>query len=323
MVSSYKNEYVPDFVTHPGETLLEALQAFGMSQTKLAKLTGREKKTINEIVKGKASITPETALQLERVLGIPTGFWIARERLYRESLDPNGEEQVFEGEEERPSIIWKLINKLAPDSKKVGEWVAELKRENPDLSRDELAEYIGDQIIWDYTKQGAALAIPGTIPGLGTLVQIATEAGTGSLDIALMVRNQAYLVFAIGHCFGIKGREILIQDILICIGLWTNALVLSKSGFVRIGTKVIEANFKKRFPGKILQAINKKVGTTVLTKYGTKRGGIAIGKLIPFGGGVVVGGGFNYIMMKRFKTSSIKYLRGKIEKRQSLTKADS
>ena len=61
---------------------------------------------------------PETALQLERVLGIPTGFWIARERLYRESLDPNGEEQVFEGEEERPSIIWKLINKLAPDSKK-------------------------------------------------------------------------------------------------------------------------------------------------------------------------------------------------------------
>ena len=63
-----------------------------------------------------------------------------------------------------------------------------------------------------------------------------------------MVRNQAYLVFAIGHCFGIKGREILIQDILICIGLWTNALVLSKSGFVRIGTKVIEANFKPAFP---------------------------------------------------------------------------
>ena len=84
-----------------------------------------------------------------------------------------------------------------------------------------------------------------------------------------------------------------------------------------------EIPVKKRFPGKILQAINKKVGTTVLTKYGTKRGGIAIGKLIPFGVGVVVGGGFNYIMMKRFKTSSIKYLRGKIEKRQSLTKADS
>ena len=25
MVSSYKNEYVPDFVTHPGETLLDRI----------------------------------------------------------------------------------------------------------------------------------------------------------------------------------------------------------------------------------------------------------------------------------------------------------
>ena len=57
-----------------------------MSQTELAERTGRPKKTINEIVKGKAAITPETALQFERVLGIPAGFWIAREQNYRESL---------------------------------------------------------------------------------------------------------------------------------------------------------------------------------------------------------------------------------------------
>src|SRR5437868_14289423 len=81
-----RNQYVPDTVSAPGETLEEILMERGMSQTELAERTGRPKKTSNEIVKGKAAITPETALQLERVLGTPASFWIAREQNYRESL---------------------------------------------------------------------------------------------------------------------------------------------------------------------------------------------------------------------------------------------
>jgi len=49
------------------------------------------------------------------------------------------------------------------------------------------------------------------------------------------------------------------------------------------------------------------VGTTIVTKYGTKRGGIALGRVIPFGVGVVVGGGFNLATMKGFKRASLKY----------------
>jgi transcriptional regulator with XRE-family HTH domain len=55
----------PDYAIAPGETLLEELRARDMSQAELAERTGRPLKTINEIVKGKTAITPETALQLE------------------------------------------------------------------------------------------------------------------------------------------------------------------------------------------------------------------------------------------------------------------
>lgn len=127
-----------------------------------------------------------------------------------------------------------------------------------------------------------------------------------------MIRNQSYLIFALGCIYGFHSRETLIQDTLICIGLWTNALSLTKSGAIRIGKKIAEANFKKHFPAKILQTINRKVSTTVLTKYGTKRGGVALGKLIPFGVGVLIGGGFNYITMKNFKRSSIEYFSTKV-----------
>ena len=81
-----RNQYVPDVVSPPGGTLEDMLEERGMSQAELAERTGRPKKTINEILKGKAAITPETALQLELVLGAPAAFWNQRERDYRAYL---------------------------------------------------------------------------------------------------------------------------------------------------------------------------------------------------------------------------------------------
>jgi len=80
------NEFAPDYASPPGDTLLEALEERGMSQAELAERTGRPRKTINEVIRGRAEITPETALQLEYVLGIPAHFWNNRERRYREAL---------------------------------------------------------------------------------------------------------------------------------------------------------------------------------------------------------------------------------------------
>lgn len=93
MISDVKNKFLPNYVVSPGETLLETIEAIGMSQAELAERTGRPKKTINEIIKGKASITSDTALQLERVLGIPAAFWNNLERNYQETLARLNEEE--------------------------------------------------------------------------------------------------------------------------------------------------------------------------------------------------------------------------------------
>ncbi len=75
-----------DWVVVPGEILLEALHDRGVSQSELARRMGRPIKTINEIVNGKAAITPDTAIQLERTLGISASFWNNLESAYREQL---------------------------------------------------------------------------------------------------------------------------------------------------------------------------------------------------------------------------------------------
>jgi HTH-type transcriptional regulator/antitoxin HigA len=85
--SPAESGFEPNYaVPPPGETLRETLESLGMSQAELAQRTGRPKKTINEIIKGKAAITAETAIQLERALGVPASFWNNLERNYRETL---------------------------------------------------------------------------------------------------------------------------------------------------------------------------------------------------------------------------------------------
>jgi len=86
-----RTAYFPDYAVPPGESLQEALDDRRMSQAELARRTNRPLKTINEIVNGKSGLTPETAIQLARVLDIPTSFWTNLERNYREDLARIGE----------------------------------------------------------------------------------------------------------------------------------------------------------------------------------------------------------------------------------------
>jgi addiction module HigA family antidote len=86
------NQYEPTAVSPPGETLRDVLEERSISQRELATRMGRPEKTISEIVNGKASITADTALQLELVLDIPAAFWNAREQHYREFLAREAQE---------------------------------------------------------------------------------------------------------------------------------------------------------------------------------------------------------------------------------------
>jgi HTH-type transcriptional regulator/antitoxin HigA len=74
----------PDIAIPPGEYLAEELAARAITQKELAASMGRPANVINEIVKGKKSITAETALQLEQALpGISARFWLNLETDYQ------------------------------------------------------------------------------------------------------------------------------------------------------------------------------------------------------------------------------------------------
>jgi HTH-type transcriptional regulator/antitoxin HigA len=73
----------PDIAVPPGEILAETLEAKGISQAELARRAGRPTQAISEIVQGKKEITADTAIEFERVLGIPAHIWVRLEADFR------------------------------------------------------------------------------------------------------------------------------------------------------------------------------------------------------------------------------------------------
>ncbi len=63
--------------THPGEILLEEfLKPLGMTQADLAEKIGVSYPRVNELVRGKRGVTPDTALRLEKLFGMEAQFWL-------------------------------------------------------------------------------------------------------------------------------------------------------------------------------------------------------------------------------------------------------
>jgi len=63
--------------THPGEMLLEEfLKPLGISQSAFANRLGVSFPRLNEVIRGKRGVTPDTALRLARVTGMSADFWL-------------------------------------------------------------------------------------------------------------------------------------------------------------------------------------------------------------------------------------------------------
>lgn len=73
----------PAEVFPPGEFLADELEARGWTQTDLADILGRDVNLVNDIIRGKRGITPETAQGLGDALGTSAQYWLNLDAGYR------------------------------------------------------------------------------------------------------------------------------------------------------------------------------------------------------------------------------------------------
>ena len=106
--------------TPPGATIKEQLNDRGMNQKEFAVRMDMSEKHISRLIHGDVQLTPETAVRLETVLGVPAKFWNNLEAIYREKKIKVAAENAIDADAE--------IAKKFPYSEmaKFG-WVAETK----------------------------------------------------------------------------------------------------------------------------------------------------------------------------------------------------
>lgn len=106
-----------NYAVAPGEYLQEWLDETGVTQNDAASRLGCSRKQVNDLVHGRAPITAETAIKLERLTGIPVDSWMRFEARYRADLARLKDESALaEHVEEIPPSTAKFLRQFGATS---------------------------------------------------------------------------------------------------------------------------------------------------------------------------------------------------------------
>lgn len=75
VTNAASGNWQPNWATHPGDHIAEHIEANGWTQAEFARLAGLSPKLVSTIINKSNPVTPETAIRLERVLGVNAHVW--------------------------------------------------------------------------------------------------------------------------------------------------------------------------------------------------------------------------------------------------------
>lgn len=121
----------PDWISLPGETVEDLLEERRWTQAELAERTGLTRKHINDLLRGRAHISADTASRLDKVLGGTAQFWLTREAQYRAALERRQELETLGQQADWLSELplkWMIERNWVRGCTNKGEQVAECLR---------------------------------------------------------------------------------------------------------------------------------------------------------------------------------------------------
>lgn len=200
--------------------------------------------------------------------------------------------------------VFKIIELIAGNTDEVFAFVNDIKTKYPKLDNDKLAKKVANKIKRKCAIQGGLMAFPGAIPGVGSMIQV----GISVLDFSQLIKNQVYLIFSIGYCYGISDTDKLKTITLKCFGSTLDIDTVVSFGNP-IGKKMVE-----KLSDKAIRLMIKKLQKALVKKFFLN----LILKLIPFGIGIILGSISHWIVLRKFQYSSIKFFHALIEQDKSL-----
>lgn len=169
--------------------------------------------------------------------------------------------------------------------------VIQLREAHPTWRDDDLVARLETRYLALVSASGAAAGSASAAPGVGTMAGL----GASGTDLAVFCRATATYALAVAH---VHGRDELLNDPelrtvfvkLVLLGGQGAQLVSQVAG--RVGAHW-GRQLTQRIPVATLHRVNGVLGQHLITKYGTTRGVLVLGKALPFGFGAAIGGAGN------------------------------
>ncbi|MEB4211453.1 hypothetical protein [Mycobacterium sp. 94-17] len=179
-------------------------------------------------------------------------------------------------------------------SKLAGVAVDKLRAQYPDATDEVLVRKLEALFSTTVTTTGAATGGVAAVPGAGTAAALASGVGDGTFFLTASATH----VLAVASVYGIRLEHYERQRALLLMVLAGGGMAggVSKAAGrtgSHLGVRGVQA-----VPMETINPINRVLGRHFITKYGTKRGIIVLGRAAPFGLGAVIGGGGNFLMAR-------------------------
>ena len=190
------------------------------------------------------------------------------------------------------SALMKLVDQaLEAQAPLVRGHVARIKSRNPDMDPAGVIKRLSRELRAATIGSGAAVGGSAAAPGVGTTAALVLSAG----EAVGFMNATALYVLARAEVQGLALRDIERRRTLLM------AIMLGDAGAKSVG-KVAERTGQhwaralvSSIPMSRIYRINAVLGPNFVTKFGTTRGIVVLGRVIPFGIGAVIGGGANAV----------------------------
>lgn len=178
--------------------------------------------------------------------------------------------------------------------KKVLEGIPLVSEPVEELADSYLKKYSSEKAIEELVSwQIRKCATSGFLTGLGGFITLPV---TIPANISSVLYVQMRMIAAIAYIRGYNLKDDEVKTLIYCILAGLSIENLLKSAGIQF-TKKASLSLIQKIPGKVLTAINQKIGFRFITKAGEK-GVVNLTKIVPVFGGII-GGGIDWIATKK------------------------
>ena len=166
-----------------------------------------------------------------------------------------------------------------------------LRAEHPGCSPAELARLAIARSARRVAGTGAVSALPATLPGAGTVVELGAALG----DASLLTVAQTELVVLLAHLYGRPVHEVAARrmDVLMAMGVEAGVVDLRRNGTIRVmGTTHRDGELTGEAGAKLTKRISRRLAAQVAGKLARRRAYVILGRELPVVG-VGLAAGYN------------------------------